>query len=59
MVGGRIIANVRATNSGAVTATAGEGGTAAAVGASATNTAVVTQANIVAALNIARFGRSS
>jgi 3-hydroxy-3-methylglutaryl CoA synthase len=48
-----------ASNSGRVTATAGAGGTAAAVGASATNFAAVTQTNIVVALNLARFGRRS
>jgi hypothetical protein len=48
-----------ASNSGAVTANAGANGLAAAVGAQATNTAVVTQTNAVIALNIARFGRSS
>jgi len=47
-----------ATNSGRVTATAGAGGTAAAVGASATNLAAVRQTNAVIAVNFARFGRS-
>jgi carbon monoxide dehydrogenase subunit G len=48
-----------ASNSGAVTANAGANGLAAAVGAQATNTALVTQTNAVVALNLARFGRRS
>jgi hypothetical protein len=47
-----------ATNSGAVTATAsGTYSLAAAAGAEASNTALVSQANVVAAANILRFGR--
>jgi len=47
-----------ATNSGAVSASAtGTNATAAAVGASSINFAAVSQANVVAAANILRFGR--
>jgi hypothetical protein len=47
-----------ATNSGAVTASAwGYGALAAAAGAEANNTAVVSQANVIAASNSVRFGR--
>jgi len=47
-----------ATNSGAVTATAsGAYATAAAVGASASNLAVVSQRNSISASNSVRFGR--
>jgi hypothetical protein len=47
-----------ATNSGAVSATAsGAYSVAAAAGAEANNTAVVSQSNVIAAANIARFGR--
>ena len=46
-----------ATNSGAVTASAwGYGALAAAAGAEANNTAVVSQANVIAASNSVKFG---
>jgi TPP-dependent pyruvate/acetoin dehydrogenase alpha subunit len=47
-----------AINSGRVTATAtGTGATAAAAGAEATNIALVSQINVVAAVNNLQFGR--
>jgi len=46
-----------ATNSGAVSATASYGGTALAIGAAASNTAVVDQANVISARNSVRIRR--
>jgi hypothetical protein len=46
-----------ATNTGAVSATAGAGGLAAAVGAEASNVALVSQTNAIVASNSVRFGR--
>jgi hypothetical protein len=44
-----------ASNSGAVTARAGYYGLAVAVGAEASNTAVVSQANVIRAANVIRY----
>jgi len=51
-----VLQSATATNSGAVTATAsGYGAVAAAAGAEASNTAVVSQANVIAATNSFRY----
>jgi hypothetical protein len=47
-----------ASNSGAVTATASYGGTAVAIGAAASNTALVSQTNAIFASNSVRLRRS-